>query len=108
MPWSTCSRLVQKKMGEKNFSYGNACLFLAFSMACGRWGHLFALSANPRSCEKKLTKSLSFIGRGKEYDTKMCNNRIDGASGICEGDHFRRLISTKRKHEKQDRPFLEA
>ena len=45
--------------------------------------------------------TLSFIVRGGEYDTKMCNIRIDGASGICEGDDFRRLVSTKRpKHEK--------
>ena len=31
------------------------------------------------------------------------------ASGICDGDNFRRLVSTKRpKHEKKDRPPLEA
>ena len=47
--------------------------------------------------------------RGGEYDTKMCNIRIDGASDICEGDNFRLLVSTKiPKYEKYDRPSPEA
>ena len=56
---------------------------------------------------KKMAMSPSFSVRGGEYDTKiMCNIRLDGASDICEGDNFRRLVSTKRpKHEKKDRPF---
>ena len=70
-------------------------------MACGRWGHVFATSANPRSRKKEVVMSPSFTVRGGEYDTNMCNIRIDGASGICEGDDFRPLVSTKRpKREK--------
>ena len=28
----------------------------------------------------------TFAVRGGEYDIKMCNIRIDGASGICDGE----------------------
>ena len=41
---------------------------------------------------KKAALSPSFTVRGGEYDTKMCNIRIDGASGMCEGDIFRRFV----------------
>ena len=44
--------------------------------------------------------SPSFTVGGGEYDTKMCNNRIDGASGICEGDIFRRLVSTRDENSR--------
>ena len=51
MPWSTCSRLVQNKIGKKkSFRAETPDHFLAFLMACSRWGHVFATSANPRSC----------------------------------------------------------
>ena len=91
----------RKKCGEKCFSYGNGWPFLAFLMACGRWGHVFATSANARSCTKNMALSPSFTVRGGEYDTKMCNIRIDSAIGICERENFRRLVLTKRpKHEK--------
>ena len=53
--------------------------------------------------------SLSFTVRRGEYDRRMCNIRLDGASGICEGENFRRLVSTKKpKHEKYDRPSVET
>ena len=79
-------------------------------MACGRWGHVFATSANPRSCKTNVHMSPSFTVRGGEYDTKMCHKRIDDASSICEGENFRRLGSTRErpKLEKQDRSSLEA
>ena len=53
MPWSWCTlnRFVQKKMVSSN---GNACPLLTFLKACGRWRHVFAVSASPRSCTKKL------------------------------------------------------
>ena len=38
------------------------------------------------------------VRRG-EHDSKMCNIRIDGASGICEGANFRRLVSTKDRNK---------
>ena len=59
-----------EKKRKKKKSYGNARLFLAFLMACGWWGHVFATSANPRSGKKKVVISPSFTVRGGEYDTK--------------------------------------
>ena len=44
-------------------------------MACGRWGHIFATSANVRPCKKKVVMSPAFAIRGGEYDTKMRNIR---------------------------------
>ena len=41
----------RKKM-KNSFSNGNARPFLAFSMACGRWGHVFATIANPTTWKK--------------------------------------------------------
>ena len=37
--------------------------FFNFLMACGRWGHIFATIANPRSCIKKVTVSPSLTVR---------------------------------------------
>ena len=39
------------------FSYGNASPLLALLKACGRWGHVFATSANARSLTEKLAMS---------------------------------------------------
>ena len=86
----------RKKMGKKMiFLRKRVWSLLAFLMACGRWGRVFATSANPSPCKKSGHATLSFTVWGGEYCTKMCNIRIDGARGICEGDYFRRLVSTK-------------
>ena len=87
-------------------------LFLAFLMACGRRGHIFAKRANPRSCIKKVAMStLLHCSRGEEYETEMCNIPIESmaqAAFTCEGQNFRQVVSTTRlNHQKQDRPSLE-
>ena len=47
-------------------------------MACGRRGHVFATSANPRSCVKKVAVSPSFIVRmGENVKPKMFDIRIE-------------------------------
>ena len=82
-----------------------------FGLFHGLWsvGHVFAAGANPRSWTPPPAMSPALTVRGGEYDTKMCNIRIDGASDICEGDNFRLLVSTKiPKYEKYDRPSPEA
>ena len=68
-------------------------------MACGRWGNVFANinSANPGSCKTEVAMyPLLLLVGDNTYDTKMCNIQTDGASGIFEGDNFRRLVSIKR------------
>ena len=47
-------------------------LFMDFLMTCGRWGHVFATGANPRSCIKKLAVSPSFIVRMGENVKPKC------------------------------------
>ena len=43
----------RKQMKKKLCSYGNKRLnHFCLSRACGRWGHVFATSANPRSLKK--------------------------------------------------------
>ena len=56
---------------------------MAFLIACGRLGHVFDTSANPRPCKKKAAMSPFVTVRGGAYDTKVYKIRIDGASGIC-------------------------
>ena len=34
----------------------------------------------------------------------MCNIRIDGASGVCDGEDFRGSVSTKRPKHGTDLP----
>ena len=104
-PWSTCSRLVQKKNGGIIFFLLKRLtifgLFGGLWSIGGRWGHVFPTIANPRSFKYFLAMSPSFTVRWGQYHTKMCTIRIDDASGICEGENFRPLVSTKRpKHEK--------
>ena len=81
--WSTCCRLVQIKKENYTcyvrFSYGNAWwLFLDFLMACGRWGHVFATSANPRSCIKRVAVSPSFTVRMGE-NVKRIKSMVQAA-----------------------------
>ena len=85
----------EKKWGEKNSLRKRLAIF---GLLDGLWlvGARFRRSANPRSCKKKVAVSPSLTVRGGQYHyTKMCNNRINGASGICEGDNFHRLVSTR-------------
>ena len=87
------------KNREKRFSYGNTGPFLALLMACGRWGHVFVTSANPRSCKKKwpCRPLLNLLLVGENMMPKC----VDCASGICEGGDFRQLVpTTTPKHEK--------
>ena len=44
-----------------------------------------------------------FTVRGGEYDPKMRNIRIDGASGIYEGDNFRRLVPWYQPRDRNTR-----
>ena len=48
-------------------------------MACGRWGHVFVTSANPRSCIKNVAVSPSFTVRMGENvkETEKFNTRIE-------------------------------
>ena len=106
MTWSTCSRLVQKK-GGREFSCGNAWPFLAFLVPCGRWGHVFATSAILRSCKKKKRghATFFFLFVGENIIPKCVTNRIDDASGICWGEIFRPLVSTKNTRNRTDLPL---
>ena len=92
-----------EKKKKKKKSYGNAWPFLAFSMACGWRGHVFATSANPRSWKKNVTMSPSSTVHGGQYYTKylLCIIRIDGASGICGGGNFRPTRTSS--HQRRDR-----
>ena len=82
----------------KNKSKGNGWQCVAFSMACGRWGHAFLPLALNLGPEKKGTMSPSSTVHEDQYENKylVCtrNIRIDGASGICGGGNFRRLSWT--------------
>ena len=51
MPWSTCNQLLQKEHegGGNYFSTKTADHYWPFLEDCGRWGHVFATSAGPRS-----------------------------------------------------------
>ena len=89
---STCSGLDHKQIGGKFFSLPKRLTSLGFFMACGRWWHVSATSANPRS--SKTNGHANNCSSGRIW-YKMCNIRIDGASGICVGANFRRLVSTK-------------
>ena len=94
MPWSTLQSPHSEKMKEPFFSYENTLPFLAFLMACGRYGHVITTSTDPRSWERKAMSPSSTVHWG-QYDTKylVCNIRIDGASGIRGGENFIRLVS---------------
>ena len=96
-------------MGKKFFPTETpdpSCFFLWHVVGGDTFSPLAPISRPVK--KKKWPCHPPFLAVG-EYDTKICIIRIDGASGICDGENFRRLVSTKRqKHEKQVRPSLEA
>ena len=104
MPWSTLQSPHSEKMKEPFFSYENTLPFLAFLMACGRYGHVITTSTDPRSWERKAMSPSSTVHWG-QYDTKylVCNIRIDGASGIRGGENFIRLVSWTSSYQPRDR-----
>ena len=94
----------EKKWGKKKIV--RKCLII-YGLFDGLWsvGTRFHHQRQSQVLQKKVI-SPSLTVRGGEYDTKMCNIRIDGASGICEGENFcRHVLPQLPKCEKQDRPF---
>ena len=89
--WVTCNRLVQKKKWEICFCFPTETPghYRRFMKDCGRLGHVFAVSASPRSWTKKVAMSPSSTVHGGQYDTK-CDIRVFIACGIRGGDNFRR------------------
>ena len=72
-------------------------------MACGRWGHVVASSANPRFCIKTVAMSPSFTVRmGENVKQKYFNIRIES---MVQAAFVRGAISVgsyqprDRKHE---------
>ena len=105
IPWSTCSRLCQKKM--KSFFPTET----PYHLWPFRWpvvgGDTFSPLAPILGPEKKVVMSpFSTTVREDQYDNKylVCtrNVRIDGASGIRGGWEFRRLSWTS-SYQRRDR-----
>ena len=105
--WSTCSRLVQKQMEKNMFSLRKRLtIFWSFWLPVVG-GDTFSPLAPILGPEKKVAMSPSLTVRGGEYDTNMCDNRMDGASGIyLWGREFPSARINKRpKLEKLDLPL---
>ena len=95
MPWSTRSRLVQKKWKIS---------FALTEMPDHFWpfwwpvvgGDTFSPLPPIFGPAKKVARSPSSTVHGGQYDTKylVCNIRIDCASGVRGGESFRRLSWT--------------
>ena len=70
-------------------------------MACGRWGHVFATSANPRSCKIEVAMSpssdLLFVGENMIPECLTIEYIVRAAYG-------REIISSARvNHETETR-----
>ena len=55
---------------------------MTFFKVRGWSGHIFAASARPRASTKKLAMLPSSVVHGGQYDTKICDIRVDTANGI--------------------------
>lgn len=58
---------------------------LAFVKARGWQGLVFATCASARASEKYLAMSPSSAVHGGQFDTKLCDIRVDIASGSIRG-----------------------
>ena len=81
----------RKKMGKNSFPTETLANFWPFWWPVDG-GDKFSPLTPTLGLILKLIMSPSFTVHGGEHDTEICNNRIDDARGICEGDKFRRLV----------------
>ena len=114
MPWSTCNRLVQKKM-FCCFPTETPGLWLTFLKACGRWGHVYRHQR--QSYEQFLNKKPGYVTlfhcswRPAWY--QICGIRGDITCGIHGGTFFwtissNQLVCTIRRGSTTREERLEA
>ena len=105
MPWSTCSRLVQTKMGKKGFPTETPDRFWPF------WwpvvgGDTFSSLEPILGKNVAMLPSLKLTARGGEYEPKMCRlcKRYLWGGGISASSYQPRHRNTRNRTDLALRP----